>query len=172
MIHAYLKNLTDFLLSNPQLGFKKGVSLAFRDSSDRVLTQPDPKVNEFVWAGLSDSEGNYFYIRHRDSGLIKYETSPLRFSSCAGGGQLAKYELRLVACMREINPYLLEEGLSRVMLKFPRSQYCEGAVEVVLVNSNLSSLGVLEEEVPEKKQFDPSLIFMSMDFDLGIYRNQ
>lgn len=173
MIHDYLEILSnDLIRIVPE--FNKGVYLARIDDEGRVLRQKNAETNEFEYAGLSDTEGNYFYIRHRDSGEISFEESPngnLNVS-CGQTRFVVRYELRLVVCLRRFCPYSIEEKIRTaiVRLRFPNTPERRN-VTIVPRKSIIDSISVLKEESPKPKSFDKNLIFVSFDFDITYEAN-
>ena len=155
-------------------GFTKGVYLARIDDEGRVLVQTDPTQNEFKWAGLSDTEGNYFYIRHRDAGQIRFEDSPDgRLIYCDQTKYQVRYELRIVACLRNVCAYDLEAS---IRLALAKTGYPDGAdikkVGLNPVQSTIDSIQVLKDETNDKpRPFDKNLIFVAVDFDLVFEMN-
>jgi len=173
MIHGFLEVIkNDILRIIPEFG--KGIYLARIDDEGRVLRQKNAETNEFEYAGLSDTEGNYFYIRHRDSGEINFEESPngKLNASCGQTRFVARYELRLVACLRRYCPYSLEYKLRNALagtrfLNTPETRN----VSILLRRSVIDSIAVLKEESPKPKSFDKNLIFVGIDFDLTYESN-
>jgi len=169
MIQPLLEAITDEL-KHRQPRFQTGISLGFIDREGRILTQTQPDRNEFEWAGISDNLENYFYIRHRSSGNISHESTgnTKQFSSCNPNSiQLSRYELKLVACLRNFCPYTMERQIrdSLITARFP-SIAGVSKIAAMPINSDVNSMGVVEEEAGKPKQFDPNLIFVSVDFDL------
>lgn len=170
MIHSLLQAITDEMIHrNPR--FQHGISLGFMDKDGRVMKQKDAGRNEFEWAGIDDGIHNYFYIRHRTSGLISHEPSQgggKAFSSCSpNANQVSRYELRLVACLHNYCPYTLEREIrtSLIMARFPLVQGMS-KVSAIPVTSDVNSMGVVEEETGKARPFDPNLNFVAVDFDL------
>jgi hypothetical protein len=173
MIYDYLEIIkNDLLRIIPEFG--KGIYLARIDDEGRVLRQRNPESNEFEYAGLSDTEGNYFYIRHRDSGEISFEESPNSKPSVSCGQTrfVVRYELRLVASLRLFCPYSLEEKLRSALVgtRFPNSTERRN-VSIIPRKSIIDSIAVLKEESPKPKPFDKNLIFVGIDFDLTYEAN-
>jgi hypothetical protein len=149
--------------------------LARIDDEGRVLIQSTSNQNEFVYGGLKDNQGDYFYIRHRDTGEIYYsESSDSKIMTCNQSKVVSRYELKVVACLRNGCPYTLEDNLKRALMtaNFPDVNETQPVrqlirnVGVMPVKSVIDSIGVLKEESPKPKQFDKNLIFVSMEFDL------
>lgn len=154
-------------------GIEKAVYLARIDDEGRVLMQANPTSNEFIWAGISDVDSNYFYIRHRDSGMIFYEDSPdSRIKSCGHSKTVTRYELKLVACLKNWCPYNTEESLRSALLttKLPDVNNYSGA-KVILRQSCIDSIQIVRDESPKPKQFDKNLIFVAIEFDLEFVAN-
>lgn len=170
-----MNSFLDDIAQNVKLrtSIEKAVYLARIDEEGRVLMQSNPTTNEFVWAGISDTDSNYFYIRHRDSGQIFYEESPdARIKSCGHSKTITRYELRLVAVLKNWCPYNTEETLRSALLttKMPNMDNKTGA-RVILRQSCIDSIQVLKDESPKPKQFDKNMIFVAIDFDLEFVVN-
>jgi len=148
------------------MNFKKGVAIARLDSEGRVLIQ-DENVNEFRFAGLNDHDDNYFYIRHRATGEILYsESNQKKFTGIQNFTQI-EYQLRIVACMRNTDPYELESRIRYVLVNanLPSSSSFANAT-VTPVQSQIDSISVLFEESKQAKPFDKNLIFVAHDFNV------
>jgi hypothetical protein len=153
----------------------RGIYLARIDDEGRVLMPSPNDPNEYVYAGIRDNDSNYFYIRHRDSGEISYsQPSSLKSFACGQTSTLAKYELRVVASIRNWCPYNMEESIRKALMMAylpdikggnSGSDYIKNA-SISLVRSQIDSRAILSEESPKPKQFDKSLIFVAVDFDL------
>lgn len=167
MIHEILEIISNEITRHvPE--FEKGIYLARIDDEGRILIQKDPIKNEFVWGGISDQDSRYFYIRHRDSGEIQFEESPNRpFSSCGSKKIISRYELRLVASLRNWCSYNLEDRLRRALMsiRIPDTPEMKSAI-IQPRRSQIDSIAVLKEETPKPKQFEKSMIFVAIDFDL------
>lgn len=153
---------------------KKGIYLAMIDEEGRVLIKIDPKRNEYKWAGVADNEGDYFYIRHRDSGEIMIE-QPIdnrQMFSCNHVRQNVKYQLRIVTCIKNGCPYTME---SKIRLAMAETKIADtNQIKRVSINptrSNINAMGVVFEETGKQKQFDKNLIFVYTDFDLMFEMN-
>jgi hypothetical protein len=173
MIH-YLINIADSVKQFlPQL--EKAVYPARIDEEGRILMQSTANQNEFVYAGIRDSDSNYFYIRHRDSGEIFFEESPAKAKiSCGQSSTVARYEFRLVAVLKNWCPYNTEENLRMALLHADLPNYTQSSpirvnisnVGVKMVKSCIDSIQVLKDETSKPKQFDKNNIFVAVDFDL------
>ena len=153
--------------------FKKAVYLAKIDEQGRILKQVYPTQSEYKWAGIADNEGDYFYIRHRDGGEIYFEdpADTKRFY-CSHRRQLNRYELRLVAVMREVSGIELETKVRSALIKTILADM--GAIkkiEFVPRKSIIDTMAVFKEESPTTKPFDKSLTFVAIDFDLTFEMN-
>ena len=156
----------------PQLG--RVVYLARIDEEGRVLMPREDNQNEFVYAGLSDTEGNYAYIRHIDSGEINYSPATSRqIDSCGSNHRImSSVQLRIVVCLKNWCPYNAEEQIRRALLtaSLPDIKSDNELVRyasIVPTKSMIDSIAVLKEESPNrKKQFDKNLIFVASDFTL------
>ena len=153
----------------------RAIYLARIDDEGRVLMPSPNDPNEYIYAGVKDNDFNYFYIRHRDSGEITYsQPSSIKTFTCSQTSTLAKYELRVVACVRNWCPYNMEESIRKALMMayLPDikggnngSDYIKNA-SLSLVRSQIDSRAIVAEESPKPKQFDKSLIFVAVDFDL------
>lgn len=176
VVYDNINGILDFLSENIKRmipDFKKSVHLARIDEEGRVLIQSDPTQNEFKWAGLSDTEGNYFYIRHRDEGNIFYEeavTAPK--TSCSYYIMNIRYELRLVAVLKNACAYTLENTIRDTMIsiKFPNQNTIKN-IRFIPTKSVIDSIQVLREESPKTKAFDKNMMFVAIDFDLGFEKH-
>jgi len=173
MIKNILQTLVNSIKSKlPE--FTKGLYLAFIDSEGRVLIQEE-KTNEFVYSGIGDNSNNYFYVRHRNSGEIRFTelSTNKQFVSCNQNSGVSIYELRIVACVKNWCPYELEHRLRKAIIATSISDFnLTGEmiknISFKPVASNVDSIQVLKEESPKPKQFDKNLIFVSIDFDLSL----
>lgn len=157
----------------PQLD--RGIYLARIDEEGRILMQSNPDQNEFVYAGIRDNDGNYFYIRHRDSGEIFFENSASKSQiSCGQTNMIARYELRLVAVVRNWCAYNTEAALRNALIAASLENINQiSPIHMLIRNpgvmpirSCIDSIQVLKDESPKAKQFDKNNIFVSIDFDL------
>lgn len=159
----------------PQLD--KAVYLARIDDEGRILMQNQANQNEYVYAGIKDNDSNYFYIRHRDSGEIFFtDSSSPSISSCTNTNIISRYELKVVACLRNWCPYNTEEMIRRALMNaalpdindnVPPGMYIRNA-SISPIRSVIDSIAVLKEESSKPKQFDKNLIFVAVDFDLEL----
>jgi len=148
--------------------FKRGVAIARLDEEGRVLLQ-DKTTNEFVYAGLHDQEENYFYIRHQNTGEINFSESASSAKKFTGFQTFfhVRYELRIVACVRNADCYALEEKI-RFALMNATLPSCAAFQNVSIqpVKSQVDSITVLKEETKKAKAFDKHLIFVAHDFEV------
>lgn len=150
------------------------IYLAHIDDEGRVLMPREDNQNEFVYAGLSDTEGNYAYIRHTGSGEINYAPATSRqIDSCGSNHRInASVSLRIVVCLRNWCAYNAEEQIRKSLLTVSLPDYQTNNELVRYANisptkSMVDSIAVLKEESPnKKKQFDKNLIFVASDFNL------
>lgn len=173
MIH-YLDNIAHSVKTVlPMLD--RGIYLARIDEEGRILMQSSPNQNEYVYAGIRDNDANYFYIRHRDSGEIFFEESQTKSKiSCGSDSSIARYELRIVAVLKNWCPYNAEEMIRRALMNTGFADIEETVptrmtiknVDLKTTRSCIDSIQVLREESPNPKQFDKNNIFVSVDFDL------
>lgn len=166
MINTYLDaialNIKHFL---PML--ERGVYLAKIDDEGRILVKSATFQNEYTYAGIKDNESNYFYIRYRDGGEINIEeTGNYKKVTCNHYSLTSKYELKLVACLKNWCPYNAEEMIKKALIKTSVDD-----VDVMPKRAVIDSVTVVAEESPKPKQFDKNLTFVSMDFDLIIETN-
>lgn len=168
MIKELLNRVSKNVLDRLPL-FQKGVFLARIDEEGRVLIQSDPLKNEFTYSGIKDSEGSYFYIRHRDSGEIRFdESSSNRFSSCAVQVRTSTFELRLVACFKGACQYVMEENIRKAIVQANLLNCGEiRNPKIVPVRSQIDSIAILKEESPKPRAFSKNLLFVAIDFDLS-----
>ena len=159
---------------------EKAVYLARIDEEGRVLVQSTERQNEFVYAGLKDNENNYFYIRHRDGGEIFFEDAPNSKRLVCGHTKIvSKYELRLVACLKNWCAYNAESTIRKALINADLPDINDNVpVAMNITNASImpkksviDSISVLTEESPKPKQFDKNLIFIAIDFDLTFENN-
>lgn len=149
-----------------KLGFKKGVAIARLDEEGRVLIQ-EPNVNEFRFAGLNDYDDSYFYIRHRSTGEINYGDSSQKKFTGMQNFIRAEYQMRIVACMKNIDAYELESKIRFVLMNADIEESATFANPTITpVSSQIDSIQVLFEESKQGKPFDKNLIFIAHDFNL------
>jgi len=162
----------EILKRNPNL--TKGFFPARIDSEGRVLIQSESNSNEFVYSGIKDNESNYFYIRHRDSGKIRFEESVNTKRAVAFQSYFhVVYEFRVVVVQKNVDSYALEE-LTRSSLVGAQLNNCRGIMnpDVKLRESTIDSITVLKEESNKAKTFDKNFIFVAIDFDLEFDQDQ
>lgn len=167
-IDTILSNLSNYILQLVP-GFQKAVYLARIDSEGRIMIQSEATKNEFVYSGISDTESNYFYIRHRDGGQIFYEESAnSRQFSCQTMKRInSRYELRLVAVQRNWCSYNLENAIRTAMMQAKFNDFNEfELIQIKPIQSTIDAITVLSDESPKPKQFDKSLNFVAIDFDV------
>lgn len=175
MIH-YLENISASIKQLlPQLD--RGIYLARIDEEGRILMQSTGNQNEFVYAGIRDNDYNYFYIRHRDSGEIFFESSPTKQKiSCGQSNTIARYELRIVAVLKNWCPYNTESTIRQAIMRADLPNHNETSpvrysitnVDATPVRSCIDSIQVLREESSKPKQFDKNNIFVAIDFNLSM----
>ena len=159
-----IKCLASDLMS--AMSFKKGIAIARLDDEGRVLIQ-DEGVNEYRFAGLNDYDDSYFYIRHRSTGEITYgDSSQKKFTGIQNFFRV-EYQLRIVACGRNIDAYAFESQIRYVLMNanLPSSSTFANA-SITPVQSQIDSIQVLMEESKAPKTFDKNLIFIAHDFNL------
>jgi hypothetical protein len=149
--------------------FKKSVFLAVLDEEGRVLKR-DQTSNEYVFAGINDLDNSYFYIRTRNSGKIEFSESSTskKFAQFQNFFRV-RYELRVVACLQNVDPFCFEESLRfAIMNANLQSSAIFANVSVVPVQSLIDPIAVVSEETPSKKtkQFSKNLTFVAFDFDI------
>lgn len=143
--------------------------LARIDEEGRVLIPSETNANEFKALGTTDTLNNYVYIRHTDSGNIYMEEIlGARTMSCSNRRYAVKYELRLVAGMKNSDSYVIEDSLRRAIAKTSIGDTHEMKnIRMIPKKSTIDSITVMKEESPKPKQFDKNLIFVAIDFDLA-----
>jgi hypothetical protein len=162
----HLENIVSSIQeTNPEL--KKSVFLAIIDEEGRVLKR-DQTQNEYVFAGLTDHEDSYFYIRTRNSGKIEFsETSMSKKFAQMQNFYRIRYELRVVACLKNADPICLEESVRFGVLNADLNSTSTFAnVSVQPVQSLIDSIAVVQEESKKAKPFSKNLTFIAFDFDL------
>jgi hypothetical protein len=164
----FIQIIADSIQANvPEM--KKAVFLAVIDEEGRVLKK-DSNSNEYIYAGISDHDESYFYIRFRNSGKIEFTESPSakKFTQFQNFFRI-RYELRVVACLKNSDPFCLEESIrfSVINSDLPSSATFAN-VSVIPVQSIIDPIAVLTEESPSKKPkpFSKNLSFISFDFDI------
>jgi hypothetical protein len=150
----------------PQM--KKSVYLAVLDDEGRVLMKR-PNENEYSFAGVHDHDDLYFYIRFRNDGRIQFSESPTnrRFTPIQDFFRI-KYPLTIVACVREMDAYCLEEKIRFAIMTadLPSTATFQN-VFVEPVESWIDPISVVKRETPNRtKSFDKKLTFVAFDFDL------
>lgn len=164
MIYNYLDAIAQSIKHHLPI-LDKSIYLAKIDDEGRILVKSSNTQNEYLYAGIKDNEGNYFYIRHRDGGEIKIEeTNNYKKVSCNHVSLTSKYELKLVACVKNWCPYNAEEMLKRALM----NAHIGNDGSILPKIAVIDSLSVMQEESPKPKQFDKNLIFVSVEFDLLI----
>ena len=92
---------------------------------------------------------------------------------------VSKYELRLVACLKNWCAYNAEDSIRTALINadlpdisdnVPRRMKITNA-GITPKKSIIDSISVLGEESPKPKQFDKNLIFVAIDFDLQFENN-
>jgi hypothetical protein len=160
-----IESLADNLMhSIPE--FKRGIAIARLDEEGRVLLQ-EKTSNEFSYAGLNDYDDNYFYIRHRETGVINYGESSAKKFTGAQNFFRVEYQMRIVACMKNACPYNFEEKIRFVLMNSSLPSSAAFAnVSLVPIESQIDSIQVLKDESKKAKTFDKNLIFISHDFNI------
>ena len=166
-----LDSLKDSLLGGTALS--NVYYLARIDDEGRVLIPIEEKANEFKALSPSDTENAYAYIRHLDGGnIFSDEILDGRKLSCYHKKFNIRYELRLVAVMKNVEPYWLEDKLRAIIAKTQVDNLHEYQnIKFVPKRSIIDSIAVVKEESPKPKQFDKNLIFVAIDFDLSYEMN-
>jgi hypothetical protein len=179
MIYRYLHIIADTVKQSlPNL--TKAIYLARIDDEGRVLVQSTDRQNEFIYAGLKDNDSDYFYIRHRDGGEIFFEeASDAKRLVCGHTKIVSKYELRLVACLKNWCAYNAEDSIRTALINADLPDIKDNVpVRMNITNAGImpkkaiiDSISVLTEESPKPRQFDKNLIFIAIDFDLTFENN-
>lgn len=172
-----IKDILNVLINSIKIKmpeFTKGVALAIIDDEGRVLLQNDDS-NEYVYSGIGDNVINWFYIRHRDNGEIRFEDLPnnKQFVSCSQTANVSVFELRVVCCVKNWCRYELENRLRNAITSTQLGDFTIGNqmiknVQFKPVRSQVDSIAVLKTETDKPKQFDKNLIFVAIDFDLSL----
>lgn len=158
----------------------KAVYLAKIDDEGRILVQSADRQNEYAYAGLKDNDSNYFYIRHRDGGEIFFSDAPdAKRLACGHTKIQSRYELKLVACLKNWCAYNAEDTIRRALVNADLPDINDNVpVRMNITNASImpkrsviDSISVLEEESPKPKQFDKNLIFVAIEFDLTFENN-
>jgi hypothetical protein len=163
-----LQTIADAISSSiPAL--KKGVFLAVLDEEGRVLKR-DQTSNEYIFAGLNDHDDSYFYIRTRNSGKIEFSESSMskKFAQMQSFYRV-RYEFRVVACLKNVDPICFEESLRFSILNADLASTATFAnVSIVPIQSLIDPISVVVEESPSKKAkpFSKNLSFVAFDFDI------
>ena len=150
--------------------FDKYTLDARKDSEGRVTVGIETNGNEKTFAGITDVNGNFFYIRWRE-GFINYEEAKddRRFGACESFVEQIQ-PVRLVGVLScQVDPYQLEAQIRSALLSWklqPTSGIKKG--RVVLRQSNVDSIEVIKEELVKAKKFDKDLTFILFDFDVSI----
>lgn len=152
----------------PQL--TKSVSLAKIDSQGRILVKHSGQ-NEYSFAGIHDHDSGYFYVRHRNDGKIFFGPASGSVKPVTYFQNFFKieYQLRLVACVRNADPYLLETAIRGAVMNasLPNSAVFQNC-EILPVQSIIDPISVVIAESPDDvlQPFDKNLTFVAFDFDL------
>lgn len=149
--------------------FKKHVALAIIDDENRVLVR-DKTSNEYIFAGINDLDDAWFYIRTRNDGKITFgdANNNKKFASMQSFYRI-KYELRIVACLKNADPLCLEESIRFGVVNAPLASTASFSnVGIEPVESTIDSISVALAESPLKKPkpFSKHLTMVAFDFDL------
>jgi hypothetical protein len=149
--------------------FKKHVALAIIDDENRVLVR-DKTSNEYIFAGINDLDDAWFYIRTRNDGRITFADSNTnkKFASMQSFYRI-KYELRIVGCLKNADPFCLEESIRFGVVNAPLASTASFSnVGIEPVESTIDSISVATAESPLKKPkpFSKHLTMVAFDFDL------
>jgi hypothetical protein len=148
---------------------KKSVFLAVLDEEGRVLKR-DKTSNEYVFAGINDHDDSYFYIRTRNEGKIEFSESSMskKFAQFQNFFRI-RYELRVVACLKNVDPICFEESIRFGVLNANLTSSASFAnVSAVPIQSIIDPVAVVVAESPSKKAkpFSKNLSFVAFDFDI------
>jgi len=153
--------------------FDKFFLEARRDEEGRVTLPIESNGNELTYTGITDNEGNFFYIRFRED-FIFYEelNEKSRFSACETFVE-KRIPFRLVTVSTCSDSIELEKTISSILFshQVERSTSIKSG-RVVLRQSLVDSYSVLREESKNPKKFDKFLKFVAIDFDLVVEWNQ
>jgi hypothetical protein len=165
-MNEHLENIVKSI-QNAVPELKKSVFLAIIDDEGRVLKR-DQTQNEYIFAGINDHDDSYFYIRTRNSGKIEFSETTMskKFAQMQNFYRI-RYELRVVACLKNSDPICLEESIRfGVMNASLNSTSTFANVSVQPVQSLIDSMAVVSEETKKSKPFSKNLTFVAFDFDL------
>lgn len=147
----------------------KSAALAKIDEDGRVLIKDETR-NEYRFAGIHDHDDGYYYIRFRNDGRIKFSESSnnKKFASIQQFFR-TRYELRIVACVRNADAICLEEKIRAAVINAVLPSNATFAnVMIDPIESTIDSISVVRDETPNGKQrpFDINMTFVAFDFDV------
>lgn len=148
---------------------KKSVALAKIDDENRVLVR-DKKSNEYIFAGINDLDDGWMYVRTRDDGRINFSDASTnkKFAAMQSFFRV-RYELRIVACLKNVDAWCLEESIRFGVMNAPLASSATFAnVGIVPIESITDPISVATAESPSKKPkpFSKNLTMVAFDFDL------
>jgi hypothetical protein len=148
---------------------KKAIALAKIDDENRVLVR-DQTSNEYVFAGINDLDNGWMYVRTRDDGRINFSDASTnkKFASMQSFFRV-RYELRIVAMLKNVDPWCLEESIRFGVMNAPLASTASFAnVAIIPVESIVDPISVATAESPSKKPkpFSKNMTMVAFDFDL------
>lgn len=168
MTNDQIQIIVDSIKTNvPEM--KTAIYLAKIDDDGRVLKR-DVNQNEYTFAGIHDRDDGYFYIRLRNDGKIQFsETSTSKKFASIQNFYRMRYNLRVVACLRNSDPVCFEEKIRFAIMNaglVSNSSFANVSIEPI--ESTIDPMTVVSEESPKGvvKPFDKNLTFIAFDFDL------
>tara|TARA_Y100000361_G_C11162000_1_gene348098 strand:+ start:27791 stop:28336 length:546 start_codon:yes stop_codon:yes gene_type:complete len=164
-----LKNICDIILKEMSI-FQSYHLNARKDEDGRVTIPIEINGNERMFAGITDQENCFFYLRWRDDFIFYDELNEdTRISSCENFIE-QRSPLRLVAVFdKDVDLYLKEAEIRQILLRwkiYPESGIKSG--RTIVRQSLVDSIAVLKEENKTVKKFNKNLSFLLIDFDLSI----
>jgi hypothetical protein len=170
-MNQYLEQIALEIKSKVQI-FDRYYIGATKDEEGRVTIPIEVNGNERRHVGITDNDGSFFYIRHRDDFVLYEElTEKKRFSACESFVE-KRFPLRLVTVTTCSQSVELESIISSILFssEVERSSSIKGG-RIVLRQSLVDSYSVLREEAKNPKKFDKFLQFIAIDFDLILELN-
>lgn len=166
---AYFKHIAEVIHRNfPQVTHSAWPAII--DEDGRILKQVDPGRNEFEWAGIDDAIKEYFYIRHRDGGIVKWEpqvAGDKRFTSCSPTTSMNEVlELRLVLSVCGFDRYKLTQMGMDALLHSACMAFTIRPIQAIT-----DTITLVKDEFPKPKQFSPDIQMVGIDFDLVVAKN-
>jgi hypothetical protein len=148
---------------------KKAIALAKIDDENRVLVR-DQTSNEYIFAGINDLDNGWMYVRTRDDGRINFSdpSTNKKFAAMQSFFRV-RYELRIVAMLKNVDPWCLEESIRFGVMNAPLASTASFAnISIIPVESIVDPISVATAESPSKKPkpFSKNMTMVAFDFDL------